>query len=97
MSYKLSHFPYSPVKICFGIVMALAVSYIGLIAVAMSYAAYTVEFAQSVRNEESVVASLESEYLSAMARITKIDYAAAGYVAPSAKVFVPAKSVTALR
>ncbi|MDO8742132.1 MAG: hypothetical protein Q7J45_01155 [bacterium] len=98
MSYNLiTHFPYSPVKIAFGLVMALAVSYIGLIAVVMSYAAHTVEFSQSVRNDETAVAMLEGEYLATMARISKTDYVAAGYAEPSAKIFVPAKSVTALR
>ena len=77
--------------------MVLAVAYVGLIAVAMSYAAHTVEFSQSVRNEETAVAMLEGEYLATMARITKTDYVAAGYAEPSIKVFVPAKSVTALR
>ncbi len=98
MSYnRINYFPYSPLKICVSIVMVLAVSYIGLIAVVMSYAAHTVEFSQSVRNEETNVAMLEGEYLSTMARITKTDYVAAGYVEPGVKVFVPAKSVTALR
>ncbi|MDE1919547.1 MAG: hypothetical protein KGH56_02485 [Patescibacteria group bacterium] len=91
------HLPYSAVSLCAGAVGVLAVTYIGLIAVVMSYAALTVEFSQSVRNDETAVAGLESQYLAAMARITKTDYAAAGYAAPIAKVFVPAKSVTALR
>ena len=98
MSYNfINHFPYSPLKICFSLVMVLAVAYVGLIAVVMSYAAHTVEFSQSVRNEETAVAMLECEYLATMARITKTDYVAAGYAEPSIKVFVPAKSVTALR
>ena len=82
---------------CFSAVAVLAVTYVGLIAVAMSYAALTVEFSQSVRNDETTVAMLEGQYLSAVADITKIDYVAAGYTAPNIKVFVPAKSVTALR
>lgn len=98
MSYNsITYFPYSPVKVASGLVMALAVLYIGLIAVVMSYAAHTVEFSQSVRNDETAVAMLEGEYLATMARLTKMDYVAAGYSAPSVKVFVPAKSVTALR
>lgn len=98
MSYSIAHsFPYSPLKVCAGVAAVLAVAYIGLIAVIMSYAAHTVAFSQSVRNEESAVAALESEYLAATARITKIDYAALGYAAPAAKVFVSTKNVTALR
>ena len=97
MSNVLHRFPYSVTSLCFGAVAVLAVAYVGLIAVAMSYAALTVEFSQSVRNDETAVAALEGQYLATMAHITKTDYAAAGYTAPSVKVFVPAKSVTALR
>lgn len=84
-------------SLCVGTVAVLAVTYIGLIAVVMSYAALTVEFSQSVRNNETVVAALEGQYLSTMARITKTDYVMAGYAAPKTKVFVQAKSATALR
>jgi hypothetical protein len=73
------------------------VTYIGLIAVVMSYAALTIEFSQSVRNDESVVATLEGNYLSSVAHITSTDYGMAGYALPVDKIFVPAKSVTALR
>lgn len=78
-------------------VAVLAVAYMGLIATVMTYAALTVEFSQSVRNSETAVAVLEKQYLSATAHITKTDYAAAGYAAPRAKIFVPTKSTTALR
>lgn len=83
--------------LCFGTIAVLVVAYISLIAVVMSYAALTIEFSQSVRNDESVVATLEGEYLSSVAQITSTDYSAAGYALPVAKIFVPAKSVTALR
>lgn len=89
--------PYSPVSLCFGAVAVLSVAYIGLIAVVMSYAALTVEFSQSVRNDEAAVAVLEGRYLADVARITGIDYAAEGYAKPVAKAFVKAESVTALR
>lgn len=93
----MHRFPYSAVSLSTGAVAVLAIAYIGLIAVVMTYAALTVEFSQSVRNAETAVAKLEKQYLATMARITKMDYAAAGYAAPDAKIFVPAKSVTALR
>lgn len=80
-----------------GAVGVLAVAYVGLIAVVMTYAALTVEFAQSVRNDESVVAVLESQYLSNVAQITNTDYVSAGYAKPVAELFVPTKSATALR
>lgn len=91
------HFPFSLTVLCSGTVAVLAVAYIGLIAVVMSYAALTIEFSQSVRNDETVVAALEGRYLFSVAHITDMDYAAAGYALPIAKIFVPVKSVTALR
>lgn len=91
------HFPFSLVSFCGVVVGILLVSYIGLIAVVMSYATLTIEFSQSVRNDEAAVAALESRYLNTVARITTTDYSVAGYALPIAKTFVPAKSVTALR
>jgi hypothetical protein len=76
---------------------AFVVVYIGLIAVVMSYAALTVEFSQSVKNDEAAVATLEGQYLASVARIQSLDYHAAGYSMPEAKIFVPAASMTALR
>lgn len=91
------HFSFSPVAACSIIVTVLSVTYVGLIAVIMSYATLTIEFSQSVRNNEAVVAVLESRYLADVARIAAMDYAAAGYVLPVAKTFVPSKSTTASR
>ncbi|HEY4500997.1 MAG TPA: hypothetical protein VJI70_01885 [Candidatus Paceibacterota bacterium] len=91
------HFPFSLVSFCTGVVGVLLVLYIGLIAVVMSYATVTVEFSHSVRNDEAAVAMLEGRYLANVASITTTDYAIAGYALPIAKIFVPAKSVTALR
>jgi len=92
-----SHISFSLTALCFGAVAVLAVAYVALIAIVMSYAALTIEFSQSVKNDEATVAALEGQYLSAVADITSADYAAAGYALPIAKIFVPAKSVTALR
>ncbi len=91
------HLSLSPVSLCSGTVAVLAVAYIGLIAVVMSYAALTVEFSQSVKNDEATVGMLESHYLANVASVTGIDYVAAGYAQPTDKIFVPVKSVTALR
>ena len=101
-AFFLMHNPHSRISyslsaLCSGILAVLAVAYVGLIAVIMSYAALTIEFSQSVRNDESKVAALEGQYLSSVAQITNTDYAAAGYALPVAKIFVQAKSVTALR
>jgi hypothetical protein len=92
-----SRFSFSLPTICFGLVVVLALSYIGLIAVVMNYAALTVNFSQSVKNDEAAVATLESQYLASAENITNIDYSALGYAPPIAQVFVTTKSVTALR
>lgn len=89
--------PFSILSLCYGAVGTLLVAYIGLIAVVMSYAALTVEFSQSVKQDESTVAVLESEYLSGVAHLTTIDYLAEGYAKPVTQVFVRAASMTALR
>lgn len=91
------HFPFSPVSFCVGAVAVLLVAYIGLIAVVMSYAVLTIEFSQSVRNNEAAVAALEGRYLANVARTTTTDYIAAGYARPAVTTFVRAESVTALR
>lgn len=96
--YNILHrFSYSAISLCFGVVAVLAIAYIGLIALIMSYGALTVEFSQSVRNNQAEIAKLERQYLATMAHIMKTDYVAAGYAIPHSKVFVPTKSVTALR
>ncbi len=92
-----SRLPFSLSAVCFGSAAILAVAYVGLIAVVMSYAALTVSFSQSVKNDEAAVATLESQYLAAVASITGIDYIAAGYASPVAEVFVPTEDATALR
>lgn len=89
--------PFSVVPLLSGMVAVLAVVYIGLIAVVMSYAVLTVEFSQSVRNDEATVATLESQYLASVARITSTDYTAEGYAKPIITAFVPTQSMTALR
>jgi len=73
------------------------VTYIGLIAVVISYAALTVEFSQSVKNNEAAVAALEGQYFTNVSQITNVNYAAIGYAKPDSKTFVRAKNVTALR
>lgn len=92
-----ARFPFSFFSLCTGAVGVLLVSYIGLIAVVMSYAALTVEFSQSVKQDEAVVAVLENQYLASVARITSTDYLTQGYTKPTAQIFIAAQSVTALR
>lgn len=95
--HRAFHISFSPLSFAAGAVAVLIVIYIGLIAAVMGYAALTVEFSQSVRNDEASVADLEEQYLAAIGRITTTDYAAAGYAKPAVQIFVRAKSVTALR
>ena len=90
-------FPFSFLSFCLGTVGVLAVVYIGIIAVVMSYATLTIEFSQSVKNDEAAVAVLEGQYLGGVANIEGLDYRTLGYAAPSEKIFVPAASMTALR
>ncbi|MEK7086606.1 MAG: hypothetical protein AAB709_02570 [Patescibacteria group bacterium] len=91
------YFPFSFLSLISGLVGVLVVAYIGLIAVVMSYAALTIEFSQSVKNDEAAVAILESQYLKEVAHIQNLDYRAIGYATPRTKTFIPATSVTALR
>lgn len=88
---------FSPVSLVAFAALVLTTGYLALIAVVMGYAALTVEFTQSVRNDESKIAELESAYLAAVSQVTSIDFAQAGYQKPIAESFVPTRSVTALR
>ena len=97
MSNLRQHFSFSLLQLCYVMVGVLSVTYIGLMAVVMSYAALTVEFSQSVKNDEAAVATLESQYFTSVAKITNTDYSAEGYTAPTAQIFVPATAITALR
>lgn len=97
MSVRTTHLPFSPVSLATALVALLAVSYIGLIAVVMSYAALTVEFSQSVKTDEAMVATLEAEYLSSVSTLTNTDYQALGYAKPSSIAYVPSAPATALR
>jgi len=92
-----SYFSLSVTSLCFSVVAILAVVYLGLIAVVMSYAALTVEFSQSMKNDEAGVAVLESAYLNHVSQIQGLDYHSVGYVTPLAKTFVPGTNVTAMR
>ncbi len=88
---------YSPAAIGVFVIGMLVLIYISLLAVVMNYAALTVEFSQSVRNEESMIAKLEWQYLAAVSGISKTDYINNGYALPL-KTFVRIeKSTTALR
>ncbi len=92
--HKLS---FSPLSLCATLVGVLAVSYVGLIAVIMSYGALTIEFSQSMKNDEAVVATLESQYLTLVSTLTRTDYVAEGYRVPVRQAFVREEGGTALR
>ncbi|MGH7174872.1 MAG: hypothetical protein ACREGR_00750 [Minisyncoccia bacterium] len=76
--------------------IVLALTYLGLVAFSMSYAALEVEFAQSVKNDEATVALSDVQYLSMLQTVTASDPAASGYVKPIAELFVPAAPATAI-
>lgn len=97
MSSAALRLPFSPVSLAAGLVAVLAVAYIALIATVMSYAALTVEFGQSVKTDEAQVATLESEYLDAVAAVSATDYGALGYQKPAHIAYVPGAAATALR
>lgn len=88
---------FSPLSLCYGVLGVLLVAYIGLIAVVMSYAALTMEFSQSVKNDEAAVAMLEGQYLAGVAQVAGTNFIAEGYAKPAATIFVRAESATALR
>ena len=94
---RTTHLPLSPITLALALAATLGVVYIGLIATVMSYATLTVGFAQSVRDDEAVIATLESRYLDTISEITATDYVALGYEKPVQQTFVPKAPVTALR
>lgn len=87
----------SPVKALACVAVALALSYVALIALVMNYAALTVGFAQSIRNDETAIAKLEQRYFATLDSISRTDYRAHGYAKPASQTFVTSASVTALR
>ncbi len=90
-------FPYSPQKTLAYVSVALALVYVALIALVMNYAALTVSFAQSIRNEEAAIAQLEQTYFSELDAISRADYRALGYEKPITHSFVTGAAATALR
>lgn len=87
---------FSLVHLLAGANALLALGYIALIAVVMSYAAMHVEFAQEVRSDEAAVATLESSYLASLDSLTSTDYGQLGYVKPATKIFVEGNVHTAI-
>ena len=96
-SLALTRFSFSPLSILATLVAILATTYVGLIALIMSYATLTVESSQSVKADEAAVAALEAEYLRLVSTLTTTDYAALGYEQPVAQTFVREVRGTALR
>jgi hypothetical protein len=76
--------------------VVLALSYLGLVAFSMSYAALEVEFSQSVKDDQAAVAALDARYLAALRAITASDYSTLGYAPPAAEFYVPAAPATAI-
>lgn len=87
---------WSPVSALLALNATFIVVYLGLIAVAMTYAALEVEFTQYTKNDEAAVATLESSYLAQTAALTTVNYTALGYTDPVAVLSVPGAPQTAL-
>lgn len=96
MSNVLRIGSWSPVSSLLALNGALVIVYLGLIAIAMTYATLQVEFTQYTKNDEAAVATLESSYLGALSTLTTTDYAKLGYTQPIAEVFVPGAPQTAV-
>jgi len=87
---------WSPAQLLIALNGGLVVCYIALIAFVMAYAALEVQFADSVRTDETALGTLETNYLNQLGSITNADYAAEGYSAPVAELFVPAAPEAAI-
>lgn len=96
MSNVLRIGSWSPVSALLALNGTLVVVYLGLIAIAMTYATLEVEFTQYTKNDEAAVATLEASYLGALSTITTTDYAQLGYAQPINEVFVPGAPQTAV-
>ena len=86
----------SLVPLAAGLTISLALTYVGLIAVVMSYATLHVEFTQEVRSDEASIAALEASYLATLSSLTATDYRSLGYEKPLSKRFVTGVGATAL-
>ncbi len=62
---------------------ALTLSYLFLMITTIFFASYQTEALNSVRNNESIIATLESTYYSDTNRINSLDPSTLGYVMPS--------------
>jgi len=79
---------FSPVQYLLAINVLLVVTYIGLIAFVMSYAAIETELAQSVRDASAQVSVLEVAYFNKTAELGAVNPVQLGYSAPIAKSYV---------
>ncbi len=87
---------WSPLRILAALNGGLILLYLGLIAFVMSYAAMHVEYAQSLRETQAAVGTLEAKYLAQVSGITTTDYAALGYQKPLSQAFVPSTPTAAI-
>ncbi|MCI0597601.1 hypothetical protein L0Y34_00790 [Candidatus Parcubacteria bacterium] len=67
---------------------ALFVAYVALFATTIFFATLTTERSALVRELETRVASLETEYFSTIAQLSTIDLLSSGYVTPTAVEYV---------
>ncbi len=74
----------------------LAVAYVALVATTIFFATIRTDLMVSIRSMESTVASLETEYYDAIARLSATDVGAAGFVSPTAVEYVAAAGAPAV-
>ncbi len=76
--------PDKTVRMLSYVAVGLVVSYIGLVIATVYFATWQTSLAASVRATEGSIATLETSYYAAMARVTSTDPHALGLVAPNA-------------
>lgn len=74
----------------------LAAAYVALVAATIFFATIRTDLMVSIRSMESTVASLETEYYDAIARLSATDVAAAGFVNPVTVDYIAAAGAPAV-
>ncbi|HQU07950.1 MAG: hypothetical protein B7X04_00805 [Parcubacteria group bacterium 21-54-25] len=70
----------------------MVIAYIGLLAIAMTYGALQMQAAQSVRDTNAVVGTLETSYLAAITAINQTNPTTLGFTKPVAIAYVTGSS-----
>ena len=90
-------FSFSIKKMLIAATVSLALVYVILIALIMNYATLAASYAESIREEEAIIARIEQAYFLKLEHIAETDYRARGYEKPREEAFVTGVRPTALR